>query len=695
MLAGKQNLLFNSPRTTRMPDHRIVSTRLRLTFPSVLLLWILWGGCAPAAYPLSLMDSSGKEVFINETPRRVVCLSPEITEIIFHLGAGDSLAGVTLHDALPPEAGIKTIVGGFLTPSPSLIASLKPDMLLLSPIHRGVLDENPKQAYPAIEMESRSVADLYRNIELLGRVFGKEAKAKELSEDIRDSLTLISRKVEKTPASRRKRVIRLMDVGPDSLMVPGDDSFQNELIRAAGGIPPQLGKKGEAVYVSLDEWKQFDPEVIYSCGGNRRSLESFLSRPGWKEVRAVREARFFSFPCNLTCRISVQTGKFVSWLASSIYDEEFASVQNRVLEEKTLRKNPVELPLDYVQSAAVVETTISDFTNKTLVVDFTEPMSVISTLEGDRKAISSIGNHYFPPPCWSIEYRQGFEKWKTHTFKALGRSEKNSCLLFTGADMRNLSIQKAEFGTMTVFALVTAGVESNAMRTSIDEGLFYEPGTINIILMTNRRLTPKAMVRAVITATEAKTAAMQDLDIRSSFSPVKSQATGTGTDEVLVVEGRGKPIDDTGGHCKLGELIARAVYGGVKQAVSRQNGITAPRSVFRRLQERNIALYGILRQRVCSGEDACAGKYLSMLEELLLQPRYAAFLESALTVGDAHEKGLVIGLDAFQDWCRVIAEEIAGKKPDPWTDYFNSEDVPAPTKMSLNALLNGLVCKVR
>jgi len=225
----------------------------------------------------------------------------------------------------------------------------------------------------------------------------------------------------------------------------------------------------------------------------------------------------------------------------------------------------------------------------------------------------------------------------------------------------------------------------------VDEGLFYEPGTINILILTNMRLTPRARTRAIITATEAKTAAMQDLDIRSVFSPEKSQATGTGTDEVLVVEGRGTWLDDAGGHCKLGELIAKAVHEGVKEAVLRQNAIAAPRSVFQRLQDRNISVYGLLKKQVCWGEAACAGEYLARFEDTLLQPHYAAFLESSLSLSDAEERGLVTSLEIFRPWCLSVAEEIAGKKVDTWNDYITDEDTPAVLRMFLNALFNGLV----
>ena len=83
---------------------------------------------------------------------------------------------------------------------------------------------------------------------------------------------------------------------------------------------------------------------------------------------------------------------------------------NFLPEGKPVWTHSIEHPLCYVRSAKVDETTIFDFPNKTLIVEFTEPMRVTSTLEGERKGITSVGNHYFPRPCWSIEYRLGFEK---------------------------------------------------------------------------------------------------------------------------------------------------------------------------------------------------------------------------------------------------------------------------------------------
>ncbi|MFP3215720.1 MAG: adenosylcobinamide amidohydrolase, partial [Vulcanisaeta sp.] len=95
-------------------------------------------------------------------------------------------------------------------------------------------------------------------------------------------------------------------------------------------------------------------------------------------------------------------------------------------------------------------------------------------------------------------------------------------------------------------------------------------GTITIRLLTNAKLTAGAMARALVTITEAKVAALQDLDVRSSYNP-KVQATGTGTDNAVIISDWGPLITYTGGHSKIGELMAKTVYEAVKEAIIRSS----------------------------------------------------------------------------------------------------------------------------
>jgi iron complex transport system substrate-binding protein len=303
-----------------------------------------------------------------------------------------------------------------------------------------------------------------------------------------------------------------------------------------------------------------------------------------------------------------------------------------------------------------------------------------------------VGNHYFPPPCWAVGHDHDFKDMLSQVFDVIGKSAHSSSYLFTGADMDNLTISHEKFKKIKVYALVTAGVTSNACRMSKDVGKYYEPGTINIILLTNTALTKRAMTRSIITATEAKTAALLDLDVRSSYSFRNYRATGTGTDNILVVQGQGIQIDNTGGHSKMGELIARTVYNGVLKAIYKQNGLTSPRNIFQRLKERNISAFGLLSKNICECNISRTDQLIA-LEEILLEPRYAGFIESSLILSDDYEKGLFTDLTAYDLYCKIIAEEIASRKIDHMEDLVEMKELPIVLKQALNALLNGIYYK--
>lgn len=349
--------------------------------------------------------------------------------------------------------------------------------------------------------------------------------------------------------------------------------------------------------------------------------------------------------------------------------------------------NSLCLDLPYVQTAEIIDTRLFGHIHKTLLLTFRSPQKLVSTLEGFRKAIRYAGNSYSPPPVWKIYHRLGLAGSRERLLQVLGKQQTETSLLFTGADMDNLSVQKKSYRTMHVYALVTAGVSANAVRMSQDTGAYYEPGTINIILLANMNLSPRAMNRAVIAATEAKTAALQDLDIRSSQTPLTNPATGTGTDNIIVVTGEGCPIDNAGGHCKMGELIAAAVYAGVQEAVFKQNGLCQKRGLLQRLKERRIGLAGLTGSCGPFETDGLTAD----LEALLAQPRYAGFIETALVLSDAYERSLVADLGAFEMWCRDISTEIAGRPVTPHHACILRTPLPLVLKTAFEALLNGLL----
>ncbi|HKI49671.1 MAG TPA: ABC transporter substrate-binding protein, partial [Desulfobacteria bacterium] len=452
--------------------NRILFTAERYFFRIMLALLIL--SLFPAiALSFQFVDDGGNTVVISKPPQRVVSLVPSVTEILYKIDVGDTIKAVTYHDVYPVENAGKQIVGGYFSPSLDIIAAQKPDLIFHSALHKGLKERFKNSHVQLVELETRSMADSLKKILLLGNIFQKQTQAQELVQSIEKQLQTISEKVAKIPLKDRLRVIRLM--GRDTVMTPGDGSFQNEMIRAAGGIPPHLGREGAVTPITMEEWVKFNPQVIYGCGGDRKTADAFFDRPGWKDVDAVRNGRIFYFPCALTCRAATHTGYFISWLSARIYADQFSEKDSQVLDEKILRSRKLHIDLPYVKNARIIYSTINDFLNKTLVIDFTEPLSIVSTLEGERTGIQTVGNHYSPPPCWGIEHQKGLAQSRELIYSVLQVSADTASFLFTGANMDYLAVARKKFKDMEVYALVTAGVKSNALRLGKDEGKYYEP----------------------------------------------------------------------------------------------------------------------------------------------------------------------------------------------------------------------------
>ncbi|MEJ5327599.1 MAG: adenosylcobinamide amidohydrolase [Candidatus Bathyarchaeia archaeon] len=241
------------------------------------------------------------------------------------------------------------------------------------------------------------------------------------------------------------------------------------------------------------------------------------------------------------------------------------------------RNIPVQLPRVDVK---VVYHNYEGFDLNTLLVSFTEKRRVLSTLDG-FKQVGFVANNYTPLKL-SERTMMNYEDFRRKLPLTLGINPDNIALMSTGVNMDNAAVHESSFQELKVCCIATAGARGNALRTGVDMASYYErdgrffyvSGTINIILLTNARLSDGAMARAIITATEAKTAALQDLNVRSTSSP-KHQATGTGTDNVIVVSGtEGTPLQTTSGHVKIGELMGFSAKNAVTEALRKNDGLS-------------------------------------------------------------------------------------------------------------------------
>jgi adenosylcobinamide hydrolase len=160
--------------------------------------------------------------------------------------------------------------------------------------------------------------------------------------------------------------------------------------------------------------------------------------------------------------------------------------------------------------------------------------------------------------------------------------------IVTAVKVSNFSLASAKSEGFSVSVAATAGC-TNAETASEDLSDNMIPGTINIIVVVDGNPTESSQISLVITATEAKTAALNRLDVRSAYSG--DLATGTTTDAVVVAStNRGNLLEYGGPSSKLGQLVSKCVQTVVTEAVMKQDNKLPFRSMINRLSERGLSL---------------------------------------------------------------------------------------------------------
>ena len=232
----------------------------------------------------------------------------------------------------------------------------------------------------------------------------------------------------------------------------------------------------------------------------------------------------------------------------------------------------------------------------------------------------------------------------------LGLNPEKVAALMTAAKMKNAAIATRSFRTLEVTAIVTAGIEVNGGRAG-DIASWHEEngksiyvgGTINTILLINSRLPAHALTRAVMTATEAKTVAIQQLMAPSKYST--GIATGSGTDQICIISNMDSPdvLTWTGKHSKVGELIALCVIEATTRALELQTGLSpnSQRDMLVRLNRFNIDEKKYWETATSLEGENKREAFINTLREFSKKPAVVAMVTSLLHICDETSWGLL------------------------------------------------------
>ncbi len=226
----------------------------------------------------------------SATPaRRVVSLVPSATEVIFALGAGDRVVGVSVFDDYPPAVTRLPRVGGMVNPSYEAIEALRPDALVgvQGPLDLSTLQRLQSRGVRVLFPRVESLDELLASLELFGRLLGRVREAAALRTSLREGLDRVARSVA---GRRRPRVLAVFATRP--LVVAGRGSWFDELLVVAGG--DNVARAGTRYpSVSLEQVIAWAPEVIFdlSFHGGGADLSRALSAHG--TVPAMRDGRLY------------------------------------------------------------------------------------------------------------------------------------------------------------------------------------------------------------------------------------------------------------------------------------------------------------------------------------------------------------------------------------------------------------------
>ncbi|MGG3884844.1 ABC transporter substrate-binding protein [Brevibacillus panacihumi] len=274
-------------------------------------------------YPLTITDATGKTITIEKAPQRIVSTSPAETEILFALGLGEQVVGVSDYDDYPAEAKEKPKVGGVVKPNEEAILSQSPDLVIGGiSMDKQVAEKMQSLGLPMYITHPSSVEDIMNNILTMGKITNRQAQAEEVVAGMKADIAYVTEAVQNVKAEEMKKVY--LEFAPGWTVGKGE--FMDELITIAKGVNIAADTQG---WNQINEEKilQENPDVILYASGmtdeqTGKKLEQIIqSRSGWNTITAIKEEKLYGMDENMLSRPGPRITKGLIEVAKAIYPD--------------------------------------------------------------------------------------------------------------------------------------------------------------------------------------------------------------------------------------------------------------------------------------------------------------------------------------------------------------------------------------
>lgn len=239
---------------------------------------------------LCAMSLAGAEI-----PQRIVSLSPDLTEMLYGVGALSRVVGVSNYDTWPPEASKIPRLGELHSPNFERLTALRPDLVVINNAQAPFLEDTLKAlGLRVLETSNRSVGEIYASILAIGHATGNDREAAKLVAATREGLDRVARK---TAGESKPRVVMIVDRTPGTLRdlyAATDGSYLAELVKIAGGRIPLVPAARGYTRLKKEDLLAADPDIILDFVHNPQSRLAGDPMEAWRELpelKAVRTGR--------------------------------------------------------------------------------------------------------------------------------------------------------------------------------------------------------------------------------------------------------------------------------------------------------------------------------------------------------------------------------------------------------------------
>ena len=262
------------------------------------LLWVI----AEQSYAaIEVVDDNGDLLRLQQPASRIVSLSPNITEVLFHIGAGSQIVGADEYSNYPPQALEITRVNNYAAANYELILSLKADLVIAWQSGNGekVIESIRALGIPVFVVETRQLDDISALFKRLGQLSGQLAQAQQQA-------TEFTRRLERLRKSNRaKAPIRTFyQIWSDPLITLNGQHIVSNVIELCGGINIFADAIPLVPYVNIESVLVADPQVIIAGASKEQQLLQSNNWQKWDSLSAVKNQHIYAIPADLMQRHS-------------------------------------------------------------------------------------------------------------------------------------------------------------------------------------------------------------------------------------------------------------------------------------------------------------------------------------------------------------------------------------------------------